>query len=540
MSIFRRAKQVMNSVGAILKISGRLVLQNREQMVPTLHRVRTYAEPAWRKIMRAAIVLLGFSIFFGMEYVLARGVIGWEKNWFLVLIVGVAVLAVLIAAKNSTAMMALWLVLVPWTWHFPLRSAKYYLQFDLLTLTILTLVVVPKFLVQRRRLARFNVAEWLLILSVLYCNVWSIVKFGIAENESIRSVAWQLLLVPGVIYFLTKIAIESKRQIKLLVGAIILIGILWTISGFYEHYTGYQWHSALTGDIVPLQWTDIGLGRAVGPSDSQVAPGTVLCAGLLVLLHFIRYVKRVWLRFCYYAVVACMMMAVFFTYTRTSYAGFALALVIAFLISKGRRIQYGVVVGILAVVAMIMIPVMMTNDEFNYRMTSDRNYYQRKAMLATGMNIVRDYFWFGAGEKVRDQVFLQKYVSSRLHPRLGKAKLLEYPESDYLIVLAEHGIFGFLFHFSAIFAFVYVAFQMRHKMPLDDVLGSNLASLSVAYAFVVLIAMTLTQLQAQPYLYYLMYVLFAMVVRAKELHDQEKQTLPGLSGAAYEHTSLPI
>lgn len=522
MYVFRRTQQMLRGIGSSIIDHSLFVFRRGERAVPVWRRLRRSVAPGWRKLLRTSMVILGLSVFFGLEYLLSRGIMSWDRSWFIILTTAIALLAIIIAFKNSAVMLALWLVLVPWTWYFPLRSAKYYLQFDLLTLTLLTLVAIPKFLVRRRRLTRLNIAEWLLILTVLYCSVWPIIRFGPNESQSIISVTWQLLLVPGVIYFLTKIALESEKQIKLMIGAIAVIGILWTLSGFYEHFTGYQWHSILTGNHVLLTRRDVGLGRAVGPSDSQVTPGTVLSAAALVLLHLIGCSRRNWARIVGYVCFGCMSVAVFFTYTRISYGGFVVALVVAFMISIGRRIQYGSLIAVITVAVVLAIPKIASDPEFSNRMSNPRNYYQRMAMSQTAYNIAKDYFWFGAGD-IRQQNILEKYVSSWEHPRLGAGKFLAFPDNNYLVVFAMNGIFGFLFHFGAILGFIAIAFKMRKKLPAQGILGSNLASTAVAYAVVVLVAMTVTQLYSQPYLYYLMFMLFAMVVRTKEILDEREE-----------------
>ena len=477
----------------------------------------------WRGLIRLCVVALGFALFAAAEYYLGRGIIRWEWSWFLIMMSAVTVVAAIIAIRATVLMLAIWLVLVPWTWDFPIRSAKYYLSFDLLALTLVFLVVVAKALAQRRTLPRLYTWEWLLFLSVAYINIWPILDTWIARGRfgfTIFGEFWQLLLVPTLVYFIVKATLETRRHITLLLYALVVVGLVWTLSGFYEHFTGYQWHSALTGAKAPLVWRDVGKGRALGASSGQALPGAVLSVGVVALLHLAGFARKTAVRRLCYLAVGSMVAAIFFTYTRVSYGGFAVAMVALFLIGRGRRAQYGLLIAVLGVVALVMAPGLLSKSDFYERMTNPANYYGRMAMSRTALNIIRDHFWFGAGP-LSDQTLLARYVSSRAHPVM-RGRLYAFPDNDYLVVFAQHGVFGFLFYYGAIFGFVILMFRIRNDLSSDDIPGMNLASTAIAYTAVVFVASVATALRSQPYVYYLLFSMFAMVVRSKQLRDEEK------------------
>ncbi|MDH7603091.1 MAG: hypothetical protein QHI38_13200, partial [Armatimonadota bacterium] len=226
-------------------------------------RLRFILSSPWRKFIRTSLVVVGLALFLGAQLVLARAITDLERWWFLILMGFVALGAAVLAVRSVILMFAIWLVLVPWTWHFPIRSAKYYFGFDLLAITLITVIVIARVLARRVRLPSLCLAEWLLLLSVGYVNLWPILQKRIEEGTwglGTLGDVWRLVLVPPVVYFTLRSAVESERHIRLLVYTLVAIGVLWTISGFYEHYTGYQWHSALTGRLVPLEWRDVGKG----------------------------------------------------------------------------------------------------------------------------------------------------------------------------------------------------------------------------------------------------------------------------------------
>jgi len=468
--------------------------------------------------------------------VLGQAVSHAERWWYLILISYVTLGAGVLAIKAPTLVLAIWLVLVPWTWTFPIRSAKYYFSFDLLALTLVTLVIVARTLARRRPIPAFYPPEWLFCLATAYLNVWPIVEARIRQGAwglGTFGDVWKLLLVPTVAYFVFRETLETRRDIRIILYAFVAVGLVWTVSGFYEHYTGFQWHSALTGRKVPLIWKDVGKGRALGAAYGQAQAGVVLTAALLVLMHIIGFVKRTAGKLLCYAAAVGMLMAVFFTYTRGSYGGFVVGLLAMVAIARGRRTQYGLYASILALIIVLMAPKLLGEEKFFTRITNPENYYGRLAMSKTAFNIFKDHFWFGAGD-LRDQTLLFRYVSSMKHPGGRGGKPYYYPDNDYLVVLAQHGVIGFVIYYGAVLGFAVLIFRIRNDLRGDGLLGVNLASTVLAYAVVVFFASFITQLRTEPYIYYLFFALLALVVRSKQIQDQEERLSELVRAPAFE------
>lgn|GEM_PF-5935254 len=511
LALIRRISVVGKGIGQGLTQTG---------FVPGIFgRVRSILSSPWRKFIRGLVVVIGLALFLGIQFVLATAIADAERWWFLILMSFVSLGAAVLAIRSVVLMIAIWLVLIPWTWHFPIRSAKYYFSFDLLALTLIFVIVLARLLARRIRLPSLYPAEWLLLFSIAYVNLWPILQRRIAEGAwelGTLGDIWRLVLVPSVFYFIVRTAIESERHVRLLAYTFVVIGVLWTISGFYEHYTGLQWHSALTGRPVLLQWRDVGKGRAIGPSDGQLQPGIVLSAAILMTLHVAAFTKRLVSRAIYYILAGLMTIALFFTYTRTSYAAFVLVLLVMVAIGRGRRMQYVASLAIIAGVLIAMMPTLLGVRQFFTRITDPENYFGRMAMSRTAWNIARDYFWFGAGD-LRDQSLLFRYVSSWKHPGGRHGEPYYYPDNDYLVVLAERGIFGFLLYYGALFGFFVRLLRLRNELPTGSFLGTNLASTATVFSLVVFVAAGFTQLRYNPYLYYLLFTYAALVIRSRQL-----------------------
>ncbi len=494
------------------------------QVLSILRRLRFALSPAWRKFVRVLTIIIGLALFLGTQLVLGRAIANAERWWFLILMGYVSLGAAILAIRSVVLMIAIWLVLIPWTWHYPIRSAKYYFSFDLLAFTLVTVIVVARVLSRRVRLPSLCPAEWLLLLSMGYVNLWPVIQKRIQEGSwglGALGDVWRIVLVPPVVYFVVRSALESERNIRLLVYTLVVVGVLWTISSFYEHYTGYQWHSALTGRPVLLEWRDVGKGRAIGPSDGQLPPGIVFCATILMTLHVATFARRFIGLVFWYALAGLMTAALFFTYTRTSYAAFVVALLIMVAIGRGRRGYYLVYLVALLAVFIAMMPTLLGIQQFFTRITDPENYYGRMAMSRTAWNIAKDHFWFGAGD-LRDQSLLFRYVSSWKHPGGRHGKPYYYPDNDYLVVFGERGIFGFLLYYGALIGFAWLFLRVRNELPRGDLLGTNLASTALAFSVAVFIAAAFTQLRYNPYLYYLLFTYAALVVRSRQIHGAEQ------------------
>ncbi|MDH7602194.1 MAG: O-antigen ligase family protein, partial [Armatimonadota bacterium] len=261
--------------------------------------------------------------------------------------------------------------------------------------------------------------------------------------------------------------------------------------------------------------------RAIGPSDGQLPPGIVLCACILMTLHVAGFARRFTRVVFWYALAGFMTAALFFTYTRTSYAAFVIALLVMVAIGRGRRAYYIAYLAALAGVFIAMLPTLLGIQEFFTRITDPENYYGRLAMSRTAWNIAKDHFWFGAGD-LRDQSLLFRYVSSWKHPGGRHGKPYYYPDNDYLVVLGERGIFGFLLYYGALIGFAWLFLRVRNELSRDDLLGANLASTAAAFSVAVFIAAAFTQLRYNPYLYYLLFTYAALVVRSRQLSVAEQ------------------
>ncbi|MGQ9455865.1 MAG: O-antigen ligase family protein [Armatimonadota bacterium] len=519
----RLARRIVDSVASLALVLVRTIRgkgNTRYSYIRiALFKTRFFLASPWRRAIRFSLAIVGLGLFLGIHIVLGRAISNLERWWFLIIISFVSLGAGILAVRNVVLMIAIWLVLVPWTWHFPVRSAKYYFGFDLLAITLVFIIVITKTLARRVRLYPLNTAEWLLLLSIVYVNAWPVLQKGIAEGWRLGTMGsfWTLLLVPPVFYFVFRMALESERSIRIIIYTMVAIGTLWTISGFYEHYTGYQWHSALTGRPVLLEWRDIAKGRAIGPSGGQLQPGIVLTATILMTLHVAGSARRMSARLAYYVLAGLMAVALFFTYTRTSYAAFVISLIAMIILGRGCRARYISSMAILAGVLIAMAPALMGSREFFTRIADPSNYYGRLAMSRTAWNIVKDHFLFGAGD-LRDQSLLFRYVSSWYHPGGKHGEPYYYPDNDYLVVLGERGIFGFLLYYGAIIGFVLVFLRYRNELPNEGLLGTNLASTATAFALVVFIAAAFTQLRYETYIYYLFFTYAVLVTRSRQLY----------------------
>ncbi len=189
------------------------------------------------------------------------------------------------------------------------------------------------------------------------------------------------------------------------------------------------------------------------------------------------------------------------------------------LISRGARASYVALALVFLFAVAAIFPVIATSRTLSTRFLTSGALYARMIMFQSGINVIKANFWFGVG---RDEIsnVLDKYVSSPMHGKSESGKYLR-PHNDYVVVLGEQGIFGFLFYYGAILALLRVAFVTRARLPSAGTLGKDAATIMIVYAIIHGITSTSDQFQSIPFSSYVLFTLLALAVRLGELQAEE-------------------
>jgi hypothetical protein len=498
---------------------------------------RTVAAPWWRIVTRIAMVLAGLVLYLGLQYGLAQLIIGEE--FYQIMLVGVAVTSFILAITRPALAYAVWIVLSPYGALFfrEAISGRLLLSFDRVALMLLLLILTCRALVLRSPPRKLLAGEWLLICWAVYLYVVPELG-GRAPIIHAVNTMLQMSVTPLAMYFITKGVVQNKRQLSWIVVAFFIMGMLWAGSGFYEHFAGKSWMNPITeagwGVEAELGRHDVGKGRAAGPTAHYYTYGEILSLAVLLAFHFSICTKNPAARLFYYACMAFMMIALYYGYSRAPLLAFAAAVLLMPLISRGARAQYvGLALVLLFAVAAIF-PIIATDAKLNARFLTSGSFYARQVMLASGINVVKDNFWLGVGPGEISTV-LPKYVADPHHQKSESGNYLR-PHNDYVVILAEEGIFGFLFYYGAIIALLRAAYRTRAKLPSAGILGKDSATIVIVYAMMHGITSMSDQFQSIPFSSYVLFTLLALGVRLGELQEEDAEAAAKEQGSAH---SLP-
>lgn len=482
---------------------------------------RTHAAPLWRKLVRLAVVLSGFAVFAALEYELA--ILIQAEDWFHAGMIFGAIITLAVTLFSVPTAFVGWLVMSPWVglfWREAVGGALA-LTFDRVMILLLLIVVVARRMVKREPLRALQFPEWMLLASFLYIKV-------VPHVGTMPSMIWGLnvfmdsLVSPFIIYIVAKECITNKTQIAAMSVGVLAGGIVWSLTGFYEHYLGKMWLSPIIGQDIQLAWTDVAQGRAAGPANHYYVYGGVLILTTFLALHLGVSAKQAGVRFLCIVGAAVTIVALYFGYSRAPYLALALSLLIApFFVKRGRSVYTVAAVAVL-MVGVIAVASLSTSTQTS-RFSSLDSVYGRAVIYRTMLNMIKDHFWLGVGyDKSGD--YVAQYVSSLTHPhwttRTGRYGY-SLAHNEYLVVFAEQGLIGFALYFAAVISLAVQMLRVRARLPDNGLLGKGIVLPVLLLVMSYFIMGTADQFQLNQYLYYLMFAMVAMVIRLGELQRED-------------------
>lgn len=487
---------------------------------------RNQLDIGWRKFLKILVTIFGFVIFVALQFLTAKTVI--DDKWLYVAMAYFSIVCIIIVVFKPHIAVMTWLVLSPWLalfLHARVGQGALKFNFDNLMLFFLTVTLSIRALKNRQSLKALSLAELLMLCYFLYANV--IPLFSNRLTIGAVGSTLSLLQTPFIIYFVTKESFRNPKQIKWAMGVFIVMGLLWALTGWYEHYTGKMWLSSIVGFDIPLQYKDVGTGRARGPADHLYTYGAIniLCA--FITFHMAGYCQKASTKVLYYIASFIMVIGLLFIYSRTPYLAFGASLFVVMLLTNRDRKRYITASIIIVLAIVIYVPVMINDSSVRNRMENAETYYQRVGMNLTAINIIRHNFLFGVG-KVNVQDAINKYVTQMWAGRDTDARgrrVYVAPHNDFLLVFATYGLIGFIFHFGSILCFLGRLIRYRSITPKDSVIGRDFIAIVVAFIVGCFVMMMFGEFQTGTFLYSIIAVILALGVRSAELSSNSQSKL---------------
>ena len=497
-------------------------------------RTRTVLAPLWRRSVRAWMVLTGFGVYLGLQLTIALLVenLWW---WFIVAFFIVAGSLALAAARPTLAFLV-------WVFSSPLGFIFLRLDFgkglpaityDRIVIVVLAALLIVRTLSRRESIRKLILAEWLTVAFTLYIAVslffWETAK--LISFLGIIAAQFDHIGLAIILYFVTKASLTKRDHIVWVIVVLIGVGTYVAASGFYEHFTGNMWFSS----FIPGEWglatQDVGRGRATGPMLNPTPYGTLLGITAFAALHIAAWTKNKAAKLFYYLAVPFVVIACYFCYTRGGYITLGLMVLGMPFLARGNRKVYAMA-GVTAIlVGMVAVPILLTNPDFHKRMSNVGTIYNRIAITASTINIVKHHPWFGVGLGNIDEA-LEVYITnagqlSGLYARSyfpNKRYLLPVQTShnSLLTILAEEGVVGFGLYAGAIIAFVVTMWRIRSKLPDKGYLGKDFVSFVLLAVVGHYVSIATYDVRFFKYPTYVLWILLALVIRLNEL-GSEKQ-----------------
>lgn len=288
-------------------------------------------------------------------------------------------------------------------------------------------------------------SDWLLLLLVGYITVRAMLTPAVPEgvNTSV-SATWRLIAsfwMPAVLYWISRGAACNGRTWKTLLAILVALGGYLTFTAFAE--IGQQWWAVFPRYIAdPTLGTHF--GRARGPALMSASLGVFLTACFWAAWFLWERVGRAW-QLVLMMLMGAMALAVYFTYTRSTWIGLAGGLAIVPLVQLRREwrtvlLGAGMVVGVLGTMAIGDNVLNLGRKDTDGR--ADHSVYQRASFAYVSLRMFRDAPLLGCGF---GRFFDRKipYLADRSQQlELESLRNLDH-HNTFLSVLTETGLVGF-------------------------------------------------------------------------------------------------
>jgi len=503
---------------------------------------RTLTAPGWRTLVRWTVVAVGFCLYISLQLVLAYMVN--QLMWEYIVAFFVAMACLVLAVSRPTLAFILWLVLSPLGFIFlrmDFGAGMPAITFDRVALSALAGFLILRTMMERHRVKKPIVGEWLTLAFIGY----TCVALYVMQPGSLKTILGTIsekfdhIGLALIVYYIAKSVLVTRRHLNWIVIGLVITGLYVAVSAFYEHYTGNQWFSSFLGGNYSLAYGDVEKGRAAGPLLNPAAMGTFLGITAFLSFHLFAATERKTTKAFYLASMVAQLIGCYFCLTRSGYVSALLLFALMPFFTTHYRKQYAAASAAAVLVAIIGLPILLSNADVANRMSKTSTVLGRIVITASTINIIKHYPVFGVGLGEIDNA-LQQYVTNagtlsgliarggmlnRYQPQ-GKLIQVLTSHNSILTICAEQGLIGGALFVGALIAFVIHLFGVRARLPDEGLLGKDFVTLLI----IAIIGHTAStcgyDIRFFKYPSYFLWVLFAIGVRLGEITAEEHESEP--------------
>jgi putative inorganic carbon (HCO3(-)) transporter len=301
-------------------------------------------------------------------------------------------------------------------------------EIDRVAFVLLTIGVVARALIRKRRLVFFDRVLWPMLALTLLALLSLLNQPFDTESYSLLAAKF---IVPFTMFHLAQLVFTTEKRFRQFeVFALVILA--------YLSFTSIAFLIGSRSLIFPRFILDQSLGfhadRARGPLLQAVANGVSLNLLALVALH--AYLRRAFAGLKALVLLASVPVAIFATMTRAVWLSFAGTLIALILLANNRTVRRAAIALVLFAAAGLALAAGSGafGGAFGDRLLERGPLDYRQAVYAGGWQMFLDRPLFGWGFH-RMPAELPHYVS-------GYRESVLYPHNTFLELLVEHGILG--------------------------------------------------------------------------------------------------
>ncbi len=339
------------------------------------------------------------------------------------------------------------------------------ISLDRILWLILFGLFILQVLLKRRKLLIFNLADVAMFILCLVAFLSMVSSGSLIDIEGGIKLKELLTgyIIPFSIYFISKNLFYEESRVKRLKFILALFGIYLSLTAIFEHYHLF---SLVFPRYIADPQVGIHFGRARGPFVNSAVNGTVLCMIFILVLYASLYLKGLQRKV---ALISLFLMpvAIFFTYTRSAWLGFLLALM--WFMFSDRRFRKYIWVALLLISTFIAIE--RYSPWLRYRTSEVAPIFARINLDIAAWRIFLDHPFFGCG--FGRFIEVAPYYMTRIPgiPYIGSGMT---QHNTFSGVLAALGLFGFI---PLLLIFIYLiqtAKLLYHQLPENEFFGKGL------------------------------------------------------------------
>lgn len=327
------------------------------------------------------------------------------------------------------------------------------------------LLIAGVFLVQLGRrsktAAKLGFGEWCMLLFAGVCTLsWYFTGADVgAAKQRWLTTLFQMIFFPFTAYYVMKSTPYRQENVKRIMNCLTILGVYLGLTAVFEHYHvgRFVWPKYILDPNVGIQF-----GRARGPLASSIGLGPVLVVCFLavtVRLSYSGQAMRVFLA----GLALLLVVAVYFTYTRSIWLCLAIALVVVTIYNPKTRKAAIAIVAVLVVAFFSGITNKFSASGGTLFGTRSKTIEYRLVNYRVAYEVFKTSPVFGVGYgNFAGEKSLRKIQDEVTHG--GGRTLDDGNHNTYLGLLAEVGLVGFLSYLGVLASMGYLCLGLLRRM----------------------------------------------------------------------------